>query len=36
MEAQANTTREQSNKKRMEVGDPCMAEMEEKEEKKVV
>ena len=29
MEAQANTTREQSNKKRMEVGDPRMAEMEE-------
>ena len=31
MEAQANTTREQSNKKRMGVGDPRMAEMEEKE-----
>ena len=34
MEAQANTTREQSNKKRMEVGDPRMAEMEEKDIKK--
>ena len=33
MEAQANTTREQSNKKSMEVGDPRMAEMEEKEKK---
>ena len=31
MEAQANTTREQSNKKRTEVGDPRMAEMEEKD-----
>ena len=29
MEAQANTTREQSNKKSMEVGNPRMAEMEE-------
>ena len=29
MEAQANTTREQSNKKRMEVGNPRMEEMEE-------
>ena len=29
MEASANTTKEQSNKKRMEVGDPRMAEMEE-------
>ena len=33
MEAQANTTREQSNKKSIEVGDPRMAEMEEKEKK---
>ena len=29
MEAQANTTREQNNKKSMEVGDPRMVEMEE-------
>ena len=29
MEAQANTTKEQSNKKSMEVGSPRMAEMEE-------
>ena len=29
MEAKANTTREQSNKKSMEVGDPRMTEMEE-------
>ena len=35
MEAQSNTTREQSNNKSMEVGDPCMAEME-KQEKKVL
>ena len=35
MEASANTTKEQSNKKRMEVGDPRMAEMEENEEKKI-
>ena len=33
MEAQANTTRKQSNKKSMEVGDPRMAEMEEKRKK---
>ena len=33
MEAQANTTREQSNKKSIEVGDPLMAKMEEKEKK---
>ena len=33
MEAQANTTREQSNKKNMQVGDPRMAEMEEQEKK---
>ena len=33
MEAQANTTREQSNKESMEVGDPRMAEMEKKEKK---
>ena len=33
MVAQANTTREQNNKKSFEVGDPCMAEMEELEKK---
>ena len=33
MEAQANTTREQSNTKSMEVGDPRMAKMEEQEKK---
>ena len=31
MKAKANTTSEQSNDKSMEVGDPRMAEMEEKE-----
>ena len=31
MEALANTTREESNKKRLEVGDPSMEQMEEKE-----
>ena len=31
MEAQANTTREQSNKKRLEVGDPRMEQIEEQE-----
>ena len=30
---QHNTTREHSNKKSMEVGDPRMAEMDEKEKK---
>ena len=34
MKAQANNTREQSNKKKLEVGDPRMAEMEEWEKKK--
>ena len=34
MEAQANTTREQSNKMGLEVGDPRMEQMEEKEKKK--
>ena len=34
MEAQAETTREQSKKKSMEVGDPRMAEIEEQEKKK--
>ena len=29
MKAKANTTSEQSNEKSMEVGNPCMAEMEE-------
>ena len=33
MEAQANTTREQSKKKSIEIGDPRMVEMEEKEKK---
>ena len=33
MEAQANTTREQSYKKRLEVGDPRMEQMEEQEKK---
>ena len=28
---EANTTREQSNKKRLEVGDPSMEQMEERE-----
>ena len=31
MKAKANTTSEQSNEKSMEVGNPCMAEMEEQE-----
>ena len=35
MEAQANTTREQSNKKRLEVGDPRMEQMEEQEKKQL-
>ena len=29
MKAMANTTSDQSNKKSMKAGDPCMAEMEE-------
>ena len=33
MKAQANTTKEQSNKKSMQVGDPRTAEMEEQEKK---
>ena len=33
MKAKANTTREQSNEKSMEVGDPRITEMEEQEEK---
>ena len=34
MKAQANTTREQSNKKSKQVGDPRTVEMEEQEKKK--
>ena len=36
MKAQANTTREQSNKKSKQVGDPRTVEMEEQEKKNSV